>query len=121
MKRRWCLPLAVALAAALAACSNVTFSGGGPLSIKLITDRTTAKVGQNVAFDFDASGSVLDGVVVAYGDGVADTLFASGAMSAHGQFLHPYTAVGTYTAVATVYDAVQGQDSAKVAIQVTGG
>ncbi|NJD19978.1 MAG: hypothetical protein FIA95_11950 [Gemmatimonadetes bacterium] len=121
MKRSCCLPLAVALAAVLAACSDVTFEGGGPLTIKLIADRTTASVGQNVTFDFDATGSILDGVVVDYGDGVADTMYTSGAMSAHGQFLHAYSAAGTYNAVATVFDAVQGQDSATVAIRITGG
>ena len=102
------------------ACSDVTFEGGGPVSITLISDRTTAKTGQNITFDFDATGSILDGVIIEYGDGVDDTIYTSGAMTAHGQFLHPYGSAGTFVAVGTAYDAVQGQAMDTVVVQITG-
>jgi hypothetical protein len=106
---------------AAGACSEVTFEGGGPVSITLISDRTTATTGQNITFDFDASGSILDGVIITYGDGLADTLYTTGAMSAHGQVLHAYGSAGTFTAVGTAYDAVRGQAMDTVVVRITGG
>ena len=64
------------IAMAAGACSEVSFEGGGPVSITLISDRTTATTGQNIAFDVEARGSILDGVIVDFGDGVADTMYA---------------------------------------------
>lgn len=106
---------------AVGACSDVTVEGGGPVSITLISDRTTATTGQNITFDFDATGTILDGVIVTYGDGLADTVYASGAMGAHGQFLHAYESAGTFAAVGTAYDAIRGQASDTVVVQITGG
>jgi hypothetical protein len=111
---------AIAMVAA-GACSEVSFEGGGPVSITLISDRTTATTGQNIAFDVEARGSILDGVIIDFGDGVADTMYTSGAMGAHGQFLHAYESAGTFAAVGTAYDAVRGQASDTVVVQITGG
>ncbi len=116
----WAAALTVALAAS-AGCSDVTFEGGSPVTISLSADRATASVGENVLFVYDARGSILDGVTVAYGDGVADTAYTSGALSARGEFLHAYGLSGSFTAVGVVYDAVQGSDTATVVIQVTEG
>jgi hypothetical protein len=121
MSRRATAWAAIALAVAAAACSEVTFEGGGPVSITLNADKTTAKVGQNVLFSFDAVGSILDGVTLDYGDAVADTMYTLGSVTAHGQFLHAYTAAGTYRAIGTAWDARQGPASDTVVIQITGG
>jgi len=114
----WAAVAAVALGAT--ACSEATFEGGAPVRIDLTADRTSAKVGQNITFTFNAYGSILDGVIVAYGDGIADTLYTAGAMSARGQFLHAYENAGTFTAVGTVWDGRQGPASDTLVIQITG-
>lgn len=116
----WVAAIAAVVAGA-GACSNVTFEGGGPVSIELTADRTTAKTGQDVNFLADAVGAILDGIVLAYGDGEADTLFTSGSQTAHGRFVHAYEATGTFSVVGTVYDGRQGPASDTVVIQVTGG
>jgi hypothetical protein len=121
VKKRAAVWTAIGAMVVAGACSSMTFEGGAPLSITLVSDRTAAATGQNIAFDFDAKGSILDGVIVTYGDGLADTLYTSGAMSAHGQFLHPYAAAGTFAAVGTAYDAVQGQAADTVIVTITGG
>jgi hypothetical protein len=114
---------AVALvpAALLGACSDTTFEGGGPVSIELSVDRTTARTGQDVTFTYDAKGTVLTGVIVEFGDGATDTMDTAGAQKAHGRFIHAYRTVGTFTAVGTAYDASQGPATDQVVVQVTGG
>lgn len=122
MKRRaksWAAVLAVI--ALSAACSDVTFEGGGPVSISLTADRASAVVGQDVTFTYDVTGELLDRVTIEYGDGVADTIVTNGAQSAHGRAVHAYDTAGSFTVLGVAYDGVQGPDSATVAIQVTGG
>ncbi|HSW31272.1 MAG TPA: hypothetical protein VLH75_17430 [Longimicrobiales bacterium] len=114
----WTAIIAVVTAGA---CSEVSFEGGGPVAITLISDRTTATVGQNIAFDVEARGSILDGVIITYGDGLADTMYTAGAMSAHRRFLYAYDSAGTFAAVGTAYDAIRGQASDTVVVQITGG
>ena len=121
MKRNAAVWSAIIAVVVAGACSEVTFEGGGPVSITLISDRATATTGQSIAFDFDAHGSILDGVIITYGDGLADTIYTSGSMTAHGQFLHAYESAGTFAAVGTAYDAVQGQAMDTVVVQITGG
>ncbi len=121
MKKRAAVWTAVIALVVGGACREATFEGGAPLSITLISDRTTANTGENIAFDFDATGAMLDGVIVEYGDGLADTMYASGAMTAHGQFLHAYASAGTFMAVGTVYDALQGLAMDTVTVQITDG
>ncbi len=121
MKRNAAVWAAVIALVVMGACREVTFEGGAPVSITLTSDRTTAKIGQDIIFDFDATGSILDGVTLEYGDGVADTVYASGAMTAHGQFLYAYASAGTFTAVGTAHDARQGPAMDTVIVQITGG
>lgn len=114
---------AAALAAAVwaAACSSITFEGGGPVSLTLTADRTTVAKGQDVTFTYDAVGQLLEGVTLDYGDGDVDTVFTLNAQAASGRFVHAYSAAGTFTAVGVAHDSYQGPDSARVVIQVTGG
>jgi hypothetical protein len=115
------IALAAVVVMAAGACTDTTFAEGGPVSIELSADRTTARTGENVTFTFDAKGGVLSGIVVEYGDGKADTMSTSGAQTAQGRFIHAYAAAGTFTAVGTAIDARQGSATDQVVIQVTGG
>jgi len=110
----------LAAVAGSAACSDLAY-GGGPVSITLTADRTTAAVGQDVTFTYDVTGELLDGVTVEFGDGVADTMLTGGAQTARGRFIHAYGASGSFTALGVVYDNRLGRDSATVVVQVTGG
>jgi len=114
------LAMALVPTAVLGACSDTTFETGGPVSIELTADRTTARTGEDVRFTFEAEGSALSGVIIDYGDGVADTMSTHGAREARGQFVHAYVVVGTFTAVGTAIDAREGPAADGVVIQVTG-
>lgn len=103
------------------ACSDVTFEGGGPLSITLSADQTAPTAGGTVTFSYDAVGSILVGIILDYGDGTADSVAASGAQTAVGHLAHTYEAAGTFTAEATVLDNLQGSATAQVQIQVSPG
>lgn len=120
MKRIARAVAAVVLAATLGACTDVAFEGGGPLTFDLTADRATARTGQDVTFSFTAKGTALDGIIVDFGDGKADTLQTANATTASGRFVHAYATVGTFTAVGTVWDAQQGPATDQVVIQITG-
>lgn len=107
--------------AASAACSDITFEGGGPLTLELTADRTSANVGQQVTFDFDAVGSILVGVIVTYGDGGSDTTDTFGSQSASGSFIHAFGEAGSFRVVGTVFDNIQGQAADTVVVQVVEG
>lgn len=101
------------------ACSDVLFEGGGPLSITLSADKTTLVAGDTVSFSYDAVGTILQGVIMQYGDGVSDSVSTSGAQTVQGHFVHVYPTAGTFTATATVYDGQQGTESAQATLQVS--
>lgn len=113
--------MALAVAVGAAACNEITFEGGGPISLTLAVDKTTAAKGQDVTFTYAATGELIEGVTLDFGDGVADTAFTLGAQSASGRFVHAYSAAGTFRAVGVAYDSRQGPDSVQVVIQVTEG
>jgi len=115
------LALALLTVAASAACSDVTFEGGGPLTLTLTADRTSASVDQAVTFDFEVVGSVLVGVIITYGDGDSDTTDTFGAQTANGRFIHAFAEGGSFTVVGTVFDNVQGSAADTVVVQVGGG
>jgi hypothetical protein len=109
------------LGAALAACSEVTFSGGEPVSLEIAVDKATAAIGEDVAVSVDARGTSLNGVVVEYGDGVADSLSAFGAVSAQTTFVHRYQEVGTYVVRGRAEDGPTGTARDSATVVVTGG
>jgi len=47
--------------AVMAACSNVTFEGGGPISIEPSADRTTVPTGVQVNFTYNVKGTYIGG------------------------------------------------------------
>lgn len=66
--------LGLLLAAATTACLDDSITGTRPLSFELEVDRSTAEVGDSVVFTYDATGTSIFAVILAYGDGVIDTL-----------------------------------------------
>lgn len=121
MKRRAVLARAVLLAVlAAAGCRDVTFEGGGPLTVTLTADKTSVAAGGAVTFTYDVVGSSLVTFTLDYGDGSSSSLNPAGAQTASGHFTHTFAAPGSYKAVATAEDNAQGTKSAEVTVEVTG-
>lgn len=66
--------LGLLLAAGTTACLDDSITGTRPLSFSLEVDRSTAEIGDSVLFTYDASGTSIFAVILAYGDGMIDTL-----------------------------------------------
>jgi hypothetical protein len=105
--------------AVLVACSEISSEGGGPVSITLTADRTTAPVGGEIVFSFEAKGTSISGVIVEYGDGVADSVVAFGAVTAAGELLHTYSGPGNYQVDGRVEDAVRGVARDQLTVTIT--
>lgn len=112
--------LAVFAVAGLVACSDVTFVGGGPVTITLTANKTAVPAGGSVIFTYDVKGTYLDGVVIDYGDGVADTAFTAGSQTASGTFGHAFGLPGAYTVIGRAEDGATGTATAEVVITVGG-
>lgn len=89
----------MAVAAVVSACLDDSITGVRPLAITITPSTTTTTVGQAVDFEFLATGRVLSLVVLAYGDGVADSATFSGPVEAGGDLVHTYTSAGMFTVV----------------------
>jgi hypothetical protein len=89
-----------------------------PLTLTVQADRTTVAPQDTVSFVVDAGGAALLTIQAEYGDGITDFFTTSGARTAHVTFKHLYAAKGTYTAIATVFDAAAGQKNATVVVHV---
>lgn len=120
-RTRRALGTAAVLAVALVACSEITFEGGGPATLTLTSDRASVGAGDQVTFSYDARGSILIGVIVAYGDGQADSVDLAGAQSASGRVFHAYQSAGSYTVVGTLLDNLQGSTTAELTVTVSAG
>lgn len=121
MKRILRVAAPLVLAAALAACTEVTYDEDADVRVELTASPTTARTGQSITFTLEAEGSVLDYIAVQYGDGGTDTIQTSNAQTAYGTFVHAYATVGTFRAVGSVWDVRQGVATDTVVIQITGG
>ncbi len=113
----------VAAAGLLAACSDSLVEGGRPLTVSISADKSVAAVGDSIVYRVEATGNNLVGLVVDFGDGVADSTSASGAVSAGVVRSHIYAEAGDYWAKATAVD-VQGvtvELSDSVAVQIVEG
>ncbi len=120
MRRFATMPTLVAILG-LAACSDITFQGGGPVTISLTADRTAVPAGGTVTFTYEVKGKSLEGVFVDYGDGTAeDTVITVGAQTASGRVSHAFGLPGSYTVVGRAEDAATGTATAEVVIQVGG-
>ena len=95
------------LAATTVACRPPTSSEIG-ISIFMEANPTVVQVGDTVTFIVNISANNLFGVVIAYGDSVSDQYSTGGASTARVTFKHAYANSGTFTARATVSDAIVG-------------
>ena len=88
---------AAALVAATAACLDDSITGTRTLGFDLTSDLTTATVGQDVTFTYDAQGTGLSRVLVDYGDAIVDsTTFNFATVEGSGTFVHSWAAAGTF-------------------------
>lgn len=113
---RWGIVMALALALA---CTTSTVSGIRELAITITATPTTAAVNTPVEFRYDAMGAQLAGIVVAYGDGVADSVATFGASTAGGRLTHTYSAPGMFQVEATVIEGNGNRASNSVSVEIT--
>lgn len=101
------------------ACTDTSVGGGNPLSITLTVDPSvgTAAV-DTFTFQYQAEGTDLLGVVLEFGDGQVDSLSALGAVTAGATRLHVYEDPGTYSAIASVIEAVGATLADTVSVEV---
>jgi plastocyanin len=93
--------LAMAATAALPACTISTLAPI-PTTITLSASRTTAAVGETIAFIVEAEATSMVSVSIEYGDGESRSQPAQGARTARVTFSHAYSAPGSYTVRARV-------------------
>ena len=113
---RWGIVMTLALAVA---CSSSSVSGLRELAISITATPTTAAVNTPVQFRYDAMGAQLSGIVVAYGDGVADSVATFGASTAGGQLTHTYSAPGMFQVEATVIAGNGNRASNSTSVEIT--
>lgn len=89
-----------------------------PLLVTLESSRTTVSRGDTVTFTVNAAGNNLFGVVLDYGDSVAEQYAMGGALSARVTFRHAFGSTGSFTVRAVVTDAIAGEKEASVGIVV---
>lgn len=108
--------------AATAACLDDSITGTRPLSFSLSVSPGTALVGDSVDFEYEATGTAIRGVVLAYGDGVADTIFAetSNEVERAGVLRYAYDAAGTFEVVGSVVTSI-GTRADTVQVEITDG
>jgi len=117
MKRKRGL-LAVLL---LLACSSLDIEEL-PTEVTLTVDRTSAAVGEEFEFTWEATGSFLAGAVLDFGDGTpADSLELEGAQRATARRTHAYAESGSYVVTATIEEANNETASDAATVEVTGG
>jgi hypothetical protein len=73
-----------------------------------------------VTFTYQVKGTSLDGIVIEYGDGVADSVFTQGAQTATGSVAHAFEVAGSFTVVGRAEDGSTGTATAQIAIVVGG-
>ena len=92
---------------------------GSPLSLS-IEGPSTAVVGDTIAVSYSARGRSLVGLVVAWGDGMVDSVTAGGAQLADGRVRHAYQGAGQFRIIATIEDAIEGTEAEFVDVTVGG-
>ncbi|MBI4540887.1 MAG: hypothetical protein HY704_15395 [Gemmatimonadetes bacterium] len=102
----------VALALALPACRLEQELGPSdrPLIIDLSADRSTARPGEEIAFQVQASGAYLAGIIINYADGQVDSVATGGARTASVRTRHAYTKAGTYV-VRAIAEELSGSNA----------
>lgn len=92
---------------------------GSPLAIEL-DGPDNGQVGEELSVRYDAVGRSLGGIVIAWGDGVVDSVATAGAQSASGTRFHTYELAGTFQVSARAEDSQEGVASAELTINIRG-
>jgi hypothetical protein len=114
------LLLTLCAAWGVAACSDITFVGGGPVTIELSVDRSRVAVGDSVTFTYDVKGTYIVRIVFEYGDGAVDSVSTLGAQKASGEVSHAFGLPGSYAVVGRAEDSATGTATAQVVVEVEG-
>jgi len=110
--------LTVAFAAAsIWACGSNEVTFGGPLDLQVSTN-SPISVSDSLQLDYEVVGRSLLGMVVQWGDAEFDSLYFSGAQTAGGRVRHMYTAPGSYTVTARVFDQLEGDQVKEVPVTI---
>lgn len=113
------LATVAALAFSATACDAIT-DVSKPFNVSMSADRTSARVGDNIVFTVQATGSFLIGIDMHYGDqSQIDTRFTDGAQTTEQTFVHSYAEPGAYDATAIVVEGSGLTKAATVTITVT--
>lgn len=100
-------------------CTDTSTAIGGPLSITLTVDRATGLAGVDAfSFHLEATGTELLGIVLAFGDGQADSVSALGASSVGATRVHVYESPGTFSAVAHATESLGAVKADTVVVEV---
>jgi hypothetical protein len=105
----------------LAACSGPTVLEH-VLTISISATTTEATVGEEMNFTFDVTGPIVVGIIIEYGDGVADSLELGagiGVNAASGWFTHAFDTTATFLVEATVVDAQAGRLTDTLSVDIT--
>ena len=92
--------LFVALLLAASGCLDDNITGTRPLTFSLSAEPTTGSVGQTITFSYEGTGTIIQGVILEYGDGVIDSVFTPGSVvEVGGNLNHEYETTGTFQAL----------------------
>ena len=72
--------LFIALLIAVSGCLDDSITGTRPLTFSFSASPTTASVGQTITFSYEGTGTLIQGVIVEYGDGAIDSVFTPGSV-----------------------------------------
>jgi PKD repeat protein len=100
-------------------CSSLDPVDPGPTTVTLTADRTTATAGQDIEFSFSATGSSITALHLDYGDGESEDVGGFGALTMSGRRTHAYLDPGSYTVTATLEDAITGNVTDDMTVQIT--
>jgi hypothetical protein len=107
-----------------AGCLDDSITGTRPLTFTLTANTTTAVAGDSITFTFDATGTSLFGVVLSYGDGMADTVLAQtpNIVEWTEEMRYAYTTEGSFRVVGRVESAAGNRaDTVDVVITAPAG
>lgn len=115
---RYLFPMrALLLAILLTSCTAETLAPL-PLEITIRASPIQAAPGDSIRFEIDAQGGSLVGIIIDYGDEGIQLFPASGARTARAVYRHAYARTGVYGVAATVTDAVAGDKTATVIVNI---
>lgn len=111
------LPALLACLVCGSACLDDSITGARPLAFSISADPSTVIVDEEVTFRFTGEGTNVTAVIVAFGDGTADTLTYSAAVMVTDFTVHSYADAGSYAAEGTIV-AGNGRRSDDVVVTV---